>query len=143
MEPTDNNLDQQESVEPKPAKQVTPESEKQKGLEKPVAPAPAEKAPTVPSQAPVNPPPVANAPVPPPAAQPSGQPPLTPQTPADNAADISDESGKVDKQYVDKAEEIIKTNADDPHKEEEDEEDLSQDFLKKKFNLDVNDPKGQ
>ncbi len=134
MEPTNNNLAQPEDIEQQPNKEVKPEETEPK-VEKPAAPAPGEKAPTPPAQAPVTPPPT-NIPTPPPATTPA-----QPQAPAPAPTNVPDET--VDKQYIDKAEEIIETEANDPHKEEEDEEDLSQDYLKNKFNLDVGDTKEQ
>ena len=45
----------------------------------------------------------------------------------------------IEKEWVERAENIIKTKANDPYHEEEDEEALSREYLKQRFNIDVND----
>lgn len=45
------------------------------------------------------------------------------------------------KDFIDQAEAVIKTQADDPHQEEESAEQLNKDYLKKHFDFDVNKPK--
>lgn len=45
----------------------------------------------------------------------------------------------IEKEWVDRAENIIKTTANDPFAEEQQEESLSKEYLKKRFNVDVDD----
>lgn len=45
----------------------------------------------------------------------------------------------IEKEWVERAENIIKTNANDPEREEAEEEALSKEYLKKRFNFDVED----
>lgn len=45
----------------------------------------------------------------------------------------------IEKEWVDRAENIIKTTANDPFVEEQQEESLSKEYLKKRFNVDVDD----
>lgn len=43
----------------------------------------------------------------------------------------------IEKEWVERAENIIKADANDPYKEEKDEESLSREYLKQRFNVDV------
>ncbi len=45
----------------------------------------------------------------------------------------------IEKEWVDRAENIIKSTANDPFAEEQQEESLSKEYLKKRFNVDVDD----
>lgn len=81
-------------------------------------------------------------PVPPPAqAQTPSTP--TPATPATTSNELDQLSAAdtdvIEKAWVDKAEKIIEQNQDNPYTEEDQEEKLSQDYQKKRFNIDVND----
>ncbi|MCC7289439.1 hypothetical protein IT414_03555 [bacterium] len=60
--------------------------------------------------------------------------------PAVAALDASD-ADIIEKEWVDQADKIMAARANDPAGEEEAEEDLSQAYLKKRFNIDVEDAK--
>lgn len=51
----------------------------------------------------------------------------------------AEEVDVIEKEWVDRAENIIKTTASDPFAEEQQEESLSKEYLKKRFNVDVDD----
>lgn len=63
-----------------------------------------------------------------------------PVDPAIDALTASD-ADIIEKEWVDKADTIMAARANDPAGEEEAEEDLSQAYLKKRFNIDVEDAK--
>lgn len=63
-------------------------------------------------------------------------------TQANNIDAPIQDNEKLDVEYINRAEHIIDEHKEDPYTEDEQEDKLSQEFLKKKFNLDVDDPKG-
>lgn len=60
----------------------------------------------------------------------------TPQPAAGNPA-LADDVDVIEKEWVDKAEEVIAKTAGDPHAEEEAVEDLQIDYMKKRYGKDV------
>jgi hypothetical protein len=67
-----------------------------------------------------------------------GQPVAAPATP--NPATASDDVDVIEKEWVDKAETVMKQTEGDPHAEEEAVEDLQVDYLQKRFNHKVDKP---
>lgn len=72
------------------------------------------------------------------------QPPAAPQAPAVavNGATpaIADDVDVIEKEWVDAAENVVKSGASDPHKEEEGFETLQVSYLKKRYNKDIKEP---
>ena len=63
----------------------------------------------------------------------------TPVTPAPIQSPLEAKDGdNIEPAWVEKADNIITTQANDPHQQEESAEKLSQDYLKERFNIDVN-----
>lgn len=62
-------------------------------------------------------------------------------TPTEKGPDIADDVDVIEKEWVEKAEEVVKKTAGDPHAEEEAVEDLQIDYLKKRYGIDVNKSK--
>ncbi len=54
-----------------------------------------------------------------------------------SAPAIADDVDVIEKEWVDKAQEVIKTTKDDPYQEEEQIEDLQIDYLKKRYGKDI------
>ncbi len=96
-----------------------------------------EVQPTPPAQPAAVPPPPAPAPVPPVSPLP---PTPTPVPPAVTGPATADDVDVIEKEWVDQAEEIIKTKANDPHAEEDAVEDLQVDYLKKRYGKDLTNP---
>lgn len=121
----------------------TPQSNTPEQVPQPVTPEVSQPTPpaSVPAQEPTESPqpaappePAANAPAPAPAA---------PATPAESGPQIADDVDVIEKEWVDKAQDVVKKTAGDPHAEEEAVEDLQIDYLKKRFGLDVKKSKEQ
>ncbi len=53
---------------------------------------------------------------------------------------LADDVDVIEKEWVDKAQEIVKKTEGDPHAEEDQVEDLQYDYLKKRYGIDVNHP---
>ncbi len=120
-------------MEPNTSPQPTPETTPApQPVEAPQAPesmpsAPADPAPAVPVSAlPV---------VAPVAADPA----TTPAPPVTDTPAIADDVDVIEKEWVDKAQEVIKQTKDDPYQEEEQIEDLQRDYLKKRYGKEVGD----
>lgn len=60
----------------------------------------------------------------------------TPGAPITGPA-VANDQDVIEKEWVDRAEEVIAKTSGDPHAEEEAEEDLQVDYLKKRYNKDV------
>jgi hypothetical protein len=122
----------------------SPEQPLAPGIERPAAPVAPEVAPPPPAAAPSLPlPPVPPAlpPTPPPPAPSTVTAPATPPSPAIGPTPSA--AGDVDvieKEWVDQADKIIEQTKGDPYVEEEAEEALQQDYLKKRYNHDVKKP---
>ncbi len=81
--------------------------------------------------------------------KPANQQPVTPATPAKPSTpaaksapkvtgpSIADDVDVIEKEWVDKAQEVVKKTAGDPHAEEEAVEDLQTDYLKKRYGIDL------
>lgn len=63
-------------------------------------------------------------------------PPPAAPSPGSNPAD-ADDVDVIEKEWVDRAEEVIKDTAGDPYREEEQVEDLQIDYMKKRFGKDI------
>ena len=70
------------------------------------------------------------------AVQQAAQPLPATAAPAGNPV-IADDVDVIEKEWVDKAEEVIEKTAGNPHAEEEAVEDLQIDYMKKRFNKDI------
>lgn len=66
--------------------------------------------------------------------------PVEPPTPSTTPS-IPGDDDKLDTQYINRAEHIIEENKDDPYTEDEQEEGLSQEFLNKKYGLNIDKSK--
>ncbi len=130
--------------QPSPIVEPTPVNPAPEGVppvpEAPVAPPAPEVAPPVPTAPPVPPavpappPPVPPVPPGPPVqADPSQPVPPPPPAPPPAAADRD----VIEKEWVDKAEQVVEKTTGDPHAEEEAVEDLQIDYLKKRYGVDV------
>jgi len=107
--------------------------------EKQPAPAAAEATPPVASGAPSGPPPAPPKlpdPIKPPVVDPSA--PVTPT--AGPTPTVAGDVDVIEKEWVDQADKIINQTKGDPYVEEEAEEALQQDYLKKRYNHDVKKP---
>lgn len=124
----ENPISQPDGAKPEQAP-VTPESTPPAEQLQPSPQAP----PPPPAPAPVQPPEV---PVFPPNAQPSPAP-ATQTPPSETGPMIADDVDVIEKEWVDKAQEVVKKTEGDPHAEEEAVEDLQIDYLKKRYGLDV------
>jgi hypothetical protein len=124
-------------MDPKITPQSTPEIPKPTtGGEIPQTPeltpaVPAEVAPAAAQAAPVAPVPA----MPPPPA------PAATVTPTDTPA-IADDVDVIEKEWIDKAQDIISKTKTDPYQEEEQIEGLQVDYLKKRYGKDINKPAG-
>lgn len=90
-------------------------------------PAPPAPAPVQPQEAPVIPP-----------TPETGQPAAPPPPQKESGPSIADDVDVIEKEWVDKAQEVVKKTAGDPHAEEEAVEDLQADYLKKRYGVDIN-----
>lgn len=97
-----------------------------------VQPAP-QAPPPPPTPAPAQPP---ETPVIPPNAEPTPDPASQTQS-AEQGPMIADDVDVIEKEWVDKAQEVVQKTEGDPHAEEEAVEDLQIDYLKKRYGLDV------
>ena len=70
-------------------------------------------------------------------AQPVATTPVSPSTSQAQPALTTAGGDKLEKTWVDRADEIIQTKAQDPYAEEEAHEELSAQYLKQRFNLDI------
>lgn len=68
-------------------------------------------------------------------ATPVAAPSATSNTPA-----VAGDVDVIEKEWVDAAEKVVKTSAEDPHKEEEGFENLQVGYLKKRYNTDIKRP---
>ena len=114
-----------------PTPEVMPAVESKEVL--PAAPAPAEQSSAVPATPVFTPPP---APV---AADPTQ---ATPAVPAVSTPAIANDQDKIEKEWVEAAEQVIKETAGDPHLEEEAVENLQVDYLKKRYGKEVKKTEG-
>jgi hypothetical protein len=67
--------------------------------------------------------------------------PSPPVVPTVTGPAVAGDVDVIEKEWVDKAETIVKENAEDPHAEEEAVEELQADYLQKRYNKDVKTPK--
>lgn len=123
------------NVSPTPTPEQTPGPVVPEVPTPPPAAAPAVPAPT-PVPDPMPAPATATSPVMPPSDTP-GVPTVTPLpgTPA-----IADDVDVIEKEWVDKAEQVVEQTKDDPYAEEEAVEKLQVDYLKKRYDHDVAEP---
>lgn len=70
---------------------------------------------------------------------PPAAPPTQPPVIKDDSQLTASDSDVIEKTWIDKAEQIIDQNQDDPYNEGNQKDKLSQDYQKKRFNIDVND----
>ena len=126
-------------MDPNPSQQPIPENQQgPQSLEVPKAP---EVIAAVPSES--APPAVQGSPAPPPVLPPTLEP--VTATVADSTADeadvqgpaIADDVDVIEKEWVEKAQEVIEHTKDDPYQEEEQIEDLQADYLKKRYGKDI------
>lgn len=75
-----------------------------------------------------------------PVATPDPQTPNTPALQPDSNPAIADDVDVIEKEWVDKAKEVIREHQDDPWTEEEAVEDLQIDYLKKRYGKDLDKP---
>ncbi len=106
-------------------------------LEAPHHPAKAESAPAAPASAPIigSPPIPGSAQPPPPPSLKQAVDAATVSTSAN--PELADDVDVIEKEWVDRAEEVIKDTAGDPHAEEEGFEDLQVDYQKKRYGIDI------
>jgi hypothetical protein len=126
------------SPQPKPVQpESNPAQQSAEVANKPeVMPAPAETAPS----APVDPAPVTSPVVPLPAMPPATvDPTVTTTQPVADTPAIADDVDVIEKEWVDKAQDVIEKTKDDPYQEEEQIEALQRDYLKKRYGKEVGD----
>ncbi len=100
---------------------------------------PAAPTPVAPTPQPVTNPAPQPAPLPTlPGAPAPGQQPAT--APASSSPATADDVDVIEKEWVEKAEEVVKKNEDDPYDEEEAVEELQTDYLKKRYDHTVDKP---
>lgn len=117
-------------MDPQTNPNQTPASPEAKPVVPETAPAPAAPIPPAPVT-----PPASAAPTPAPA--PSAATPPAASAPATTGPVIADDVDVIEKEWVDKAEQVVKANAEDPKKEEDAVEDLQIDYLKKRYGKDI------
>ncbi len=131
---------QMSQSEPRPAAQQNPEQ--QVGSQEAVVAPAVESGASVPTGMPTAP--IVQQPAQTPPQQQAATPTVVAAQPTVKHGDLDTAGGdNIEKEWVDRADTIIKQHSADPYLEEEEHEDLSAAYLKKRFNLDIkrSDPK--